>query len=161
MKPAIESLLEPAQGYFDLGLFHDAWEALDELEPTVRAHPKTLSLRLDILYALGRWEDAAALGAGCCRNWSNYEDFFVKTSSALIRLKDHKNARELLLGAPERMRSLPDYHYILARCEARLGLIREAKASLAECFDRDKSYRQRALDEPDLESVWESLPKEK
>ena len=45
----------------------------------------------------------------------------------------------------------------LARCASKQGLIGDAKKALKECFDRDKSYRLRGLDDPELERVWKSL----
>jgi len=148
-------LLDPARGYFELGLYEDAWKELDKLEPKATAHPETLLLRLDILLALHRWEDAIALGAGCCQSWRKYDDFFLKTASALIGFGDWHNAYGLLKNAPKSLHASPEYHFTLARCASRQGLINDAEIALQACFDRDKSYRQRGLDDPDLERVWE------
>ena len=35
--------------------------------------------------------------------------------------------------------------------------VEQAKKSMVECFERDESFRERALDDPDLEAIWESL----
>jgi hypothetical protein len=42
----IDSLLAASQGFFDLGLFHEAWMELDNLEPKIRALPEVLLLRV-------------------------------------------------------------------------------------------------------------------
>jgi hypothetical protein len=68
VKPAITPWLRSAQGFVDLHMFEAAWKALDELEPSAKAHPETLMFRLDILSAQGRWHEAAALGADYCRD---------------------------------------------------------------------------------------------
>lgn len=45
-----------AEGYFQLGMFADAWEVLEDLPPADRTEPLTLELRLRILTRLEKWE---------------------------------------------------------------------------------------------------------
>jgi predicted Zn-dependent protease len=146
-----------AEGFFELGLFHDAWEELDKLETETKSQPGVLRLRLEILIGLGRWDDAVALGVGCCRNWRDHPEFFIKTAAALMRLDEHAKAMDLLKHGPPALHEDAEYHYALARCASQLGNIGDAKLALQECFDRDKSYRHRGLDDPDLQPVWLSL----
>jgi len=150
----LDSILAPAQGYFELGLFNDAWEELDKLEPKAKAHPDVLLLRLDILLALSRWEDVVTMGIGCCSTWCDFDGFFLKTARALIHLNDFGHAYNLLKNAPESLHALPEYHHEVARCAAKQGLRSEARNALQECFNRDKSYRLRVLDDPDFEAVF-------
>jgi predicted Zn-dependent protease len=146
--------VEPAHGFFDLGLYNDAWAALDDLLTKDKADPAVISLRLDILLALHRLDDAVALGSGACRQWPSAGHFFAKTAAALIALDDHEKAKALLLAAPSSLKRKAAYWYDLARCQARTGETMAAKKSLGECFKRDKSFRAAALDEADLEPVW-------
>ena len=157
MSRTIGPALEPAQGFYDLGLYHDAWTALDELPVEDAAHSLTISLRLDILMALDRVDDAVALGTGACRLWPQKEDFFLKTAAALMILDDHEKGKTLLWAAPSSLRSRAAYWYDLARCQARTGEVDAAKKSLEECIRKDKAYRARALDDPDLKSMWETF----
>ena len=71
-----------------------------------------------------------------------------------MRLADYKKATTLLKSAPETLHLQAEYHYMLARCAARAEQFNEAKQALQRCFSLDKYYRQRALDEPDFESIW-------
>ena len=153
----LEILINPARGYFELGLFEDAWMELDKLEPKVTQHPETLLLRLDILLALERWEDAIAMGTGCCQKWHDYDSFFMKTATALISFGDWHNSYGLLKNAPETLLKSPEYHYTVARCASRQGLIKDAKRAIAECIRLDKSYRKRFLNDADLERVWDAI----
>jgi hypothetical protein len=57
----VRSAVEPARGFYDLGMYNDAWEALDELPLNNAADLSVISLRLDILLALHRLNDAVAL----------------------------------------------------------------------------------------------------
>lgn len=45
-----------AEGYFELGMQQEAWDALEELPPIDRTDPLVLELKLRILTALSQWE---------------------------------------------------------------------------------------------------------
>jgi hypothetical protein len=49
------------------------------------------------------------------------------------------------------------YCYNLACYEAQLGCTESAKALLQECLAKDATMKATALDDPDLESAWDSL----
>jgi predicted Zn-dependent protease len=142
---------ELAEGFYELGLYVDAWEELDKLPVEVQADPDILSFRLNVLLALNRWDDAVALGAGCCRAFPSRDEFILRTADALVRLTDYEKALALLKGAPATLRAQAESHYMLA------GLVEDAKKALHDCFKKDKFHRQRALDDPDLTAVWDAL----
>ena len=154
---AVREKMVPARGYHELGLHDDAWKVLDDLPPEDKAHPLVVLLRLDILLALERWDDAVALGTGACRQWPVIDGFFLKTTTALIELKDYQKAKDLLLAGPESLQQKAAYWYDLACCQCRTGEVEQAKKSIVECFNRDEILRMRALYDPDLEPIWESV----
>jgi len=114
-------------------------------------------LRLDILLALRRFNEAVDLGIGACRQWPTVDGFCTKTAAAVIELDDHDRARGLLLAGPASLLKNASHWYDLARCHGRLGDVDRARKCLWECINRDKGFRSRALDDPDLEAVWLSL----
>ena len=156
MTPPVEEV-RAAEGFFELGLYRDAWDHLERISPPGRDHPAASALCLDILGALGRWDDAARWGVGYCKEWPEHGVLFLKTATAFMRLDDYRPASDLLSRGPETLREQAEYYYLAARCSSRLGKIKEAKVALQACFERDKSYRQLALDDADLEPVWRSL----
>jgi len=153
----VREKMEAAHGFYELGMHSDAWTVLDDLPPEDKAHPLVVLLRLDILLALERWDDAVALGTGACRQWPIIDGFFLKTTTALLELNDHQKAMDLLLAGPESLQQKAAYWYDLACCQCRLGEVQKAKKSISECFDRDRILRMRALYDSDLEAIWESL----
>ena len=153
----VREKIEAAHGYYELGMQHEAWMALDELPPKDKAHPLVMLLRLDILIALKRWEDAVALGTGACQSWPVIDGFFLTTTTALLFLGNHGKARDLLLSGPPSLQQKAVYWYRLACCHGRLGEIDKSRKCLWECINRDRSFREVALDNPDLEGVWKSL----
>ncbi len=56
--------LTNAHGYFDLGLFTEAWETLDALPVKVRESRDAFEMRLRILDATERWEKRQFLAEG-------------------------------------------------------------------------------------------------
>jgi tetratricopeptide (TPR) repeat protein len=157
VKPAITPWLRSAQGFFDLGMFDAAWATLDDLEPSAKAHPETLMFRLDILSAQDRWHEAAALGAGYCRDWPTHCDLLLKMAEALIELTDYDKALLLLRGASESLHKDAMYYYTVASCACRVGRLEEAKAALSECFNHDGTFPQHALSDPNFEPIWQSF----
>jgi predicted Zn-dependent protease len=153
----VREKMEAAHGFHELGLHHDAWTVLDDLSPEEKAHPLVAVLRLDILLALHRYDDAVALGTGACRQWPIIDGFFFKTATSLMDLGDHQKAKDLLLAGPESLPQKAVYWYDLACCQCRLGEVGQAKQSIIECFNRDANLRHQALDDPDLAALWESL----
>jgi predicted Zn-dependent protease len=153
----VREKMEAAHGFHELGMHDDAWVVLDDMPPEDKAHPLVVLLRLDILLALDRWDDAVALGTGACRQWPVIDGFFFKTVTALLEVYDYQKAKDLLLAGPESLQQKAIYWYDLACCQCRVGEVSEAKKSISECFERDEILRMRALYDPDLEAIWDSL----
>ena len=153
----IRAAIEPAQGYYELGMFSDAWTALDDLPAQDKDHPLIIMLRLDILLALHRLDDAVVLGSGACRQWPVVDGFYIITVAALIGLSEYAKAKDLLLAAPSSLQQKASYWYDLSRCQSQTGDVLSARKSLRECIIRNKRFRAKALDDPDLEAVWQSL----
>jgi tetratricopeptide (TPR) repeat protein len=135
----------------------DANNVLDALPPELKSHPLVLAARLEQLMVLKRWDDGVILGQSLSQKWPQHFDFWFRTAFCLHELKRTAEAKQTLLGAPPAIRETALYCYNLACYEAQLGDRDKAKALLAECFKRDKSMREGALDDPDLEPVWDSL----
>jgi hypothetical protein len=49
------------------------------------------------------------------------------------------------------------FHFLLACYDCALGHLDVAKEGLQHAFELDSAFRLRALDEPDLVPLWESL----
>ena len=54
--PAPDQTITAAEGFAELGLHLDAWEALESLPPSWRTLPQVLVVRLMICTGLGKWE---------------------------------------------------------------------------------------------------------
>lgn len=56
LEPENQKHLEAARGFVELGMFMDANEELENIDPEVRHLPETLAVRLEIYRSLQRWE---------------------------------------------------------------------------------------------------------
>jgi predicted Zn-dependent protease len=151
------ALLEPFSGYLDLGMYAEANDELEKLPNEIKTHPTILVARLALLMEMERWEDGAILGDSLCKLWPKTNEFHVRTAFCLHELKRTNEARKVLLNGPQSLRKEVVFYYNLACYEAQLGNILEAKKQLATCFKMDKNYKAEALDDPDLETIWQSI----
>ena len=147
-------ILEPFAGYLALGMYHDANDELENLPTVLKAHPTVLSARLDLLIEMKRWEDGAILGSSLFKLWPEECEHYVRTAFCLHEMKQTKEARKTLLGAPEALRDQAVYYYNMACYEAQLGNLAEARRYLDICFEMDKNYRAESLDDLDLAPLW-------
>jgi Flp pilus assembly protein TadD len=76
---------------------------------------------------------------------------------ATRRAESIEAAKCILLEAVERHPDEPILHYNLACYECRLGDLEVAKARLAHAFKLEPKCRLMALDDDDLEPLWDSL----
>jgi predicted Zn-dependent protease len=153
----VRPILEPAEGYFELGMYREAWKFIETLGPSVRTHPLAILLKIDILAGKKKWRKATALAVDGCAQWPILDSFFLKAGSCLLQQRDYHSAWDMLTIGPDSLAQKPEYYFSMARCEAQLGLWDDARASLKSCFDLDKRYREAALMETDLAPVWNAI----
>ena len=56
IEPPDQKFFEAARGYAELGMYCDANEELEKIDPFLRAAPEILVLRIEIYRGLGKWE---------------------------------------------------------------------------------------------------------
>jgi len=154
---AIQGLLRPFYGYLELGMDADANDALEALPDEIKPHPLVLGARLELLMVMERWESGVILGRSLCRLFPKIFDFWFRTAFCLHAMKRTVEARDTLIAAPLPIAATALYYYNLACYEAQLGETERAKLLLKECFTEDASMKATALDDPDLEPLWDSI----
>jgi tetratricopeptide (TPR) repeat protein len=66
-------------------------------------------------------------------------------------------ARIILVNAVERLPDIAIFHYNLACYECLLGNLETAKARLQHAFKLEPRYRLQALEDEDLQLLWNSI----
>ena len=154
-----QSLLAAAQGYFELGMYQAAYDELDEIPAAFKTSEEVLALRVCILHKLESWELAREVAAFLREAAPDNSQYVIWEGYATRRASGLEAARAVLLGAREAHPNEPIVFFNLACYNSQLGNLEEAKEHLARAIAIDGNDRKTALDDPDLEPVWESWKK--
>ena len=91
------------------------------------------------------------------RNAPNDPDWVISYAFATRRAESIKSAKAILLEAIQRHPNEPVIPYNLACYECQLGNLESAKQYLEQAIKMNPRFRAGALDDPDLEPLWNSL----
>lgn len=157
LEPEDACHLRAAQGYVELGMYLDGNAELDELDPDVRQLPEVLAVRVAIYHALEKWELMRIVARELAAHDPDNVQWAVDFAFATRRTESIGAAKAILLEAVERVPKAAVLHYNLACYECRLGDLEVAKARLRHAFKLDETFRVLALDDADLQPLWDSL----
>lgn len=149
--------LQASLGYLELGMHTEAWNELEEIPAEERALEPVICMRMQILQALKKWEDGANLGLGALQQYPDSGSLYLMTAYCLRRYKNVAEARALLRRGEHALTQDPFFHFNLACYDCQLGDLDGAKERLTRAIKLDRQYRQKALDDEDLEPLWASL----
>jgi predicted Zn-dependent protease len=163
MKPlelADQLCLNAAQGWLELGNIVEANEELDRITPKFRAHPLVLRTRWCIYAAARNWEMALEIGRAVRQMNPTDVSGWIEEVEALKELGRTKEGWNTLFAATKFFPKEVFLQYLLACYSSRLGCLSEAKKWLQNAMALDDSAKMklRALDEPDLEPLWQNIP---
>jgi tetratricopeptide (TPR) repeat protein len=156
MTTLFQQQLLAAEGYLDLGLPLDANEELEKIAPEKRDESDVLILRLEIYETLEKWELVQTVAKTLINRHPDSIDWFVSLANATRRTESIEAARSILLTAVTGQPRVAIFHYHLACYECQIGEIEVAKSRLMQAFNLDPQLRMKALDDADLETVWDS-----
>jgi tetratricopeptide (TPR) repeat protein len=155
--PAFDRTLMAALGYFDLKMWNDSWNELEELAPEFRFLPGVVLLLVMIYNNLGKWIEAAIVGWGAIQHYPSFGALYIATAHALRHCCGPGEAKALITAGRLHLRDEAIFHYALACYDSALGNMGEAKKGLQRAFELDPKCRINALDEADMEPLWYSL----
>jgi tetratricopeptide (TPR) repeat protein len=150
-----------AHGWLGLGNHIEANEELENITPELRVHPDVLEIRWQIYAKESKWEAcrdiARALTQIAPSRPSGWIHFAYSTRRALNG--DLKAAREILFPAAEKFPQVYLICYNLACYDCQLGNLEEALRWIEKAIDLagKKDIRLMALNDPDLEPLWNEI----
>lgn len=148
-----------ASGYLDLGMGQEAWDELDAMPPGDRARSEIVVMRLVILQSMALWDKAAEIAIGAVRHYPDCADLYLMGAYAIRRHLDVSAALEFLQGGQPCLIENAAYWFNRGCYHCQLGELEDAKACVQRAVDLDRSFQQMALDDDDLEPLWEELGK--
>lgn len=155
-----EKYLEAALGYLQLGLFEDANEEIEQLPSEQKVSPGVLRLRAAIYSEMKAWLLLQEVAGFLVDSLPDDPQHWIWFAYATRRTTNIPAAENILLRALELHRGEEMIHFNLACYAAQTGMIEKAKERLQEAIQLEPEVRTLALDDPDLEPLWEAFGKE-
>ena len=142
-----------AWGYAELGMTEESLAEIDALGPRHQNRPQVLQLRLHHLMRAHDWSEALRASRRLCRVAPEAGAGYLHAGYCLHQLGKTAEAKELLMHGPVALLKEPIYYYNLGCYEALLGNVRDARENLRISFRMDRTFRELAKKDPDLEAL--------
>ena len=157
LEPPDKEFFNAAVGYTQLGMFLEANEQLENIDPFNRVVPEVLALRVDIYGGLQKWDLMGEIAGLLCEFDQTNVRWPICYAYATRRGEGLKAARNSLLNALPKFPREGIIYYNLACYDCQLGQIHSAKQYLKQAFGIDSNWRSEALDDEDLKPLWDYL----
>jgi tetratricopeptide (TPR) repeat protein len=157
LEPPDQQYWQAAVGYVELGMFQDANDQLEKIDPFNRAAPEVLAVRLAIYRGLKKWELMQQIAKRLKQFEPDNVQWTISLAYATRRAYSIDVAMEILLDAEAKFPREAAIPYNLACYYCQLGEMEKAKRYLKESFEIDLNWRKPALDDEDLRPFWDSL----
>jgi tetratricopeptide (TPR) repeat protein len=157
LEPPDKQFFEVASGYAELGMFLDADSELEKIDPFNRAAPEILTLRISIYCGLEKWELMAEIAKRLTEFEPDNPEWPVLLAYATRRAISIETAKEILLNAESKFPKQAIIKYNLACYFCQTGDMNTAKNYLKKALEIDLNWRITALDDPDLQPLWNDL----
>jgi tetratricopeptide (TPR) repeat protein len=148
---------QAAVGYVELGMFQEANDQLENVDPFNRAAPEVLAVRLAIYHGLKKWELMQEIAKPLAEFQPNDIQWTISLAYATRRADSIQAAKEILLNAEPKFPKEGIIKYNLACYSCQTGDIEAAKKYLKKAFEINSSWRVNALNDEDLKPMWDSL----
>ena len=148
---------QAAVGYVELGMFHDANDQLEKIDPFNRAAPEVLAVRLAIYRGLEKWELMQQIAKRLKEFEPDNIQWTISLAYATRRAFSIEIAMGILLNAEEKFPKEAAIPYNLACYFCQRGETENAKSYLRGAFEIDPNWPKAALEDQDLKAVWDSL----
>lgn len=146
--------LRAAEGWLELGDHVTAFEELENIDPLNRANPDVLSLRWDIYTHAKAHVSAEGVARGLTRMLPKKFEPWWQLSYSLHEMGRTQEAYDSLVSVQDRFPGEWLLHYNLACYLTRLGRLDKARPSLKLALSLNPKQRTAALEDPDLEPLW-------
>jgi tetratricopeptide (TPR) repeat protein len=155
--------LSAAIGWLELGVPEEAEAELDRISAERRSHPDVLEVRWLVLAQMKRWDGALTVARALLKGAPNRCSGWLHQAYTLRRAaKDGlQQAWDALLPAYDKFPREPTIPYNLSCYACQLRQLDQARAWLRRALkigDKQK-IKQMALDDPDLEPLWQEIRK--
>lgn len=150
--------MQQAEGYLQLGLYEDAWNALDDISSDREADESVLLMRVQIAIKQENWELGVMVANGAICLHPGAVDFYITGAYCIRRHQSLEAAYELLSQAEEDCVQLSAlWCYRMACYESQLGRFESVGAHLRKATLFDAELEKRSAVDEDLKPWFESM----
>ena len=157
LEPPDQQFFTAACGYVQLQMFQEANEELEKIDPFLRAAPEVLALRVEIYQGLEKWDLMAELTGRLTEFDADNPQWPLSLAYATRRATSIQATKEILLNAEATFPKEAVIKYNLACYECVAGNLETAKKYLQKCFEIDSDWKVQALEDEDLQPLWNDL----
>ena len=153
---AIDRTLQAAIGYLELGMILEANDEIENLAPEIKTSSPVLGVRLEIYRTAEKWELMEVVARELWKRHKDQALFWNHLAFAVRRSTSLESASAILSEAlvkfPEDSLTL----FNMGCYDCQLGDLESAKARVGEAIKINPDWKIQALDDPDLEPLWDS-----
>jgi len=147
-----------AAGYLELKMLDEAGAEFDAVTGADRDDPQVMRVRIDLCAVTERWSEIPELAGRLTQVVPLDVEGQILWAGSLRVLNRAQEAHAVLLAAePQYGATSANLNFNIGAVECILGSHAEAVRRIAKAIELDRSSRQRALDDTDLESVWDRI----
>ena len=157
LEPPDQQHWKAAVGYVELGMYADANSELEKIDPFCRAAPEVLAVRVAIYHGLKKWDLMREVTKRLAEFQPDDVQWTVSYAYATRRAESIEAAKEILLNAESKFPKEAIIKYNLACYFCQTEEIENAKNYLKKALEIDSSWRITALDDSDLQPLWNYL----
>jgi hypothetical protein len=151
--------LDAAIGWLELGNWPEANDEIERITPEMRVHPDVLQVRCKVYAVAEKWEIVVAIAGTLSRQMPTSPFGHIHLSHALRKLGRITEASNVLTPLVEKFPKEWRIPFHLACYACLLGDRQKALWWLEQAIDvaGTTDIRLKALDEPDLETLWRDI----
>jgi tetratricopeptide (TPR) repeat protein len=163
LEPPDVHYLSAAIGWIELGNLVEAEEDLNRVSAELQCHPDVLEVRWIIVAQTRRWDAALEIARALLKLAPNRSSGWLHHAYTLRRVsKDGlRMAWDALLPAYDKFPREPTISYNLSCYACQMHQLDEAKTWLRRALKigNKEEIKRMALDDPDLQPLWEEIRK--
>jgi hypothetical protein len=155
--------LRAAQGWLELGNPVEATGELEKIRADLRACPEVLEVEWNLNAQAKKWNMCLEIAEELIRTQPGEPVGWIHRSFSLHELKLTQKAWDTLLSAALRFPKNWVIPYSLACYACQLGNLEESRQWLIKAFEigDEREVKLKALDDPDLQLLWENIGERK
>ncbi|MFZ5806774.1 MAG: tetratricopeptide repeat protein [Verrucomicrobiota bacterium] len=149
--------INAALGYIKLGLFEDALQELEGVDPEQRSHPEVLSVWVEAYASAQKWQEMQRIALHLTTVQPENAQWWIHLAFATRRAESLSAARNILMQAEKLHPNEPTIQFNLGCYACQLGELNTAREHVHRAIERMRTFLPLALKDTDLEPLWNDL----